>query len=215
MSDDTSSPHGDRYDVSGNAEAQYVDGAEEVLINKKNITDVHTLHIEEEKGLARAYEQLLGEVRSDTPITIQLILYVHKLIFGELYEWAGRWRTVRISKPGVSWPPPDFLEQAMKDFEHDVLRKYPSTILKSDDVFCNAVGHIQGEFLAIHPFREGNARTIKLVTDLLATQSDRLPLQYDMTDSGRQTYIEAAKAALLKEYAPMSAVIHKTLDSLK
>src|SRR5207249_2864941 len=95
----------DRYDVSGNSEAQYVDAAQRVLKNRKAITELRTLQVEEEKGLARAYERLLGEVRSDTPITTEFIGYVHGMIFRDLYDWAGRWRTVRISKPGVSWPP--------------------------------------------------------------------------------------------------------------
>lgn len=213
MSDDAAHSRGDRYDVSGNVEAQYVDADQEVLKNKKGIADLRTLQIEEEKALARAYEQLLGEVRSDTLITSELIVYVHHVIFGELYEWAGRWRTVRISKPGVSWPPPDFLGQAMKDFDRDVLQKYPATTLTTNDSFCNAIGHIQGEFLAIHPFREGNARTIKLVTNLLAVQTGRLPLQFDMTDTGKQIYIEAAKAALHGDYKPMSMVIAAALQS--
>ena len=71
--------------------------------------------------------------------------------------------------------------------------------------------HVQGEFLAIHPFREGNARTIKLVTDLLAAQTKRLPLTYDMTASGVAKYIEAAKAAMLKDYKPMATIIREAL----
>src|SRR5947209_8531720 len=104
-----SSGRSDRYDTSGNAEAQYMDAAGQVLRNLKGITDLRVLQIEEEKALARAYESLLGEVRSDTPLTVALTRHVHGVIFGGLYAWAGRWRTVRISKPGASWPPPDFL----------------------------------------------------------------------------------------------------------
>lgn len=213
MTDDTSSSSKDRYDVSGNPEAQYMDAAEEVLKNKKGIIDLQTLYVEEEKALAAAYERLIDEVQVDTPLTTELILYVHHVIFGDLYEWAGHLRTVRISKPGASWPPPDFLDQAMQQFEENVLREYPATDLTSDELFCDAVGHIQGEFLAIHPFREGNARTIKVVTNLLAIQTGRLPLRYDMTKAGKQRYIEAAKTALLGNYDPMILVISSALKA--
>src|SRR5436853_1033497 len=67
----------------------------------------------------------------------------------------------------------------MQQFERDVLRRHPARQL-DDDAFCRAIARIQGEFLAIHPFREGNARTIKLLTDLLALQTDRPLLRYDM-----------------------------------
>jgi len=101
----------------------------------------------------------------------------------------------------------------MQEFETDVLKHYSAGVLSDDATFCSAVGHIQGEFLAIHPFREGNARTIKLVTDLLAVQTGRLPLQYDMTDRGTVTYIEAAKAAMLKDYELMTVVIGEALKA--
>ena len=199
--------------VSGNTEVQYVDSAETVLKNKKGIADLHTLQTEEEAALAGAYSQLLGEVRSDTPIMNELIRYVHKALFGDLFDWAGRWRTVKIGKDETVWPPPDFLESAMQEFEKEVLSCYPASILADDDVFCTAVGHIQGEFLAIHPFREGNARTIKLVADLLAAQTKRLPLTYDMTATGVAKYIEAAKAAMLKDYEPMTTIIREALSA--
>lgn len=203
-----------RYSVGGN-EHEYADAAKTVLKNRKDIRDLRQLYIEEEKALARAYELLLNEVRSDTPITIELILHVHGRIFADLYAWAGRWRTVTISKPGVVWPPPDYLPEAMEQFEDDILKHYPAHSLRTDNIFCQALAHIQGEFLAIHPFREGNARTIKLVTNLLAVQTGRLPLAYDSSNQGRDLYIEAAKAAILKDYSPMTQIIEKALIASK
>jgi len=210
-----SDPHASsRYSVGG-SENEYMDAEHTVLRNKKGISDLQTLYIEEEKALARAYESLLSEVQSDTPMTSELIRYVHGVIFGDLYDWAGRWRTVTISKPGVTWPPPNYLDEAMLTLEHEVLSAYPASSLTKDDDFCKAIGHIQGEFLAIHPFREGNARTIKLVTDLLAVQSGRLPLIYDESDDGKMQYIEAAKAAMFKEYDLMTICIREALTASK
>src|SRR5262249_7738894 len=141
-----------------------------VLVNLLGICEEERLQIVEEEALARAYEQLLGEVRLDTSLTNELIRYVHAVIFGKIYAWAGRYRTVTISKPGITWPPPPFLAASMDLFERDVLRKIQPPKLVDDEEFCRVVAEIQGEFLVVHPFREGNARTIKLVTDLLAAQ---------------------------------------------
>lgn len=209
MSQDTS-----RYSASG-SENEYMDVKKTILKNKKDISDLETLQLEEEKALARAYEILFEEVLSDTPITTELILHVHQVIFGDLYEWAGKWRTVTISKPRVMWPPPDYLDDAMKEFEQDVLSNYPVSSLQDDEQFCSAFAHIQGEFLAIHPFREGNARTIKLVTDLLALQTGRLPLAYEDSDEGKQHYIEAAAAAILKDFEPMTLLITEAFNVSK
>ena len=53
----------DRYDTSGNPEAEYVDADKTVLINKMRITDLEAVQVQEEEALARAYEALFGEVR--------------------------------------------------------------------------------------------------------------------------------------------------------
>jgi cell filamentation protein len=204
----------DRYQVPpGNVEAEFVDEDKNVLVNKPGITDLETLQIAEEEFLAKAYEQLLAEVRMDTPMTGDLIRHVHQTIFGDLFEWAGRWRTVQISKPGAIWPPPQFLDQAMKDFERQLLAKYPAGKLTDEIEFCRAIGEIQGEFLAIHPFREGNALTIKLLTDLVSIQTGRPLLVYDASAAGQNNYIEAAKAALLKkDFHPMAGIIQQALN---
>lgn len=205
------SSHRDRYDVSGNVEAEYVDADQTVLVNKLGITDLAELQAREEDALVDAYEKLLGLVGRNTRLTCDLLRYIHATIFGEIYAWAGRWRTVWIKKPGVTWPPPDFLEQAMQEFEQKVLNKYSSEGILDDDAFCRAAGEIQGEFLVIHPFREGNARTVKLACDLLAAQTDRPLLRYDESDAGRDAYIAAAKAAFKHQYDPLVRLVAEAL----
>ncbi len=213
--DDSPARRPNRYDVSGNMEAEYVDADGKVLVNKAGISDLGTLQIREEEALAAAYEVLLGEVRSDTRMTCELIRHVHGRIFGELYEWAGRWRTVWISKPGITWPAPDFIGKNMQLFEDTVLRKYSLESIRESQAFCTAVGEIQGEFLVVHPFREGNARTIKLVTDLLAAQTGRPPLVYDQTDEGTRRYIQAAQAAFKRDHAPITEIIRQALEEAR
>ena len=112
---------GDRYAVSGSVETQYVDDAGLVMVNKRGVTDLVTLQELEREALAHAYDTLLCEVRADTVMTCELLRYIHRQIFGDLYEWAGRWRTVWVSKPGTTWPAPDFLERHMAAWEQNVL----------------------------------------------------------------------------------------------
>jgi cell filamentation protein len=111
----------------------------------------------------------------------------------------------------VTWPPADFLDQSMARFEREVLSVHRPESLATDDAFCWIVGEIQGEFLVIHPFREGNARTIKLLSDMLAAQTGRPLLAYDRSEVGRDRYIEAAKAAFKRNHAPMADVIRRAL----
>lgn len=204
-----------QYRVYGNAEAEFMDEAQLVLKNKQGITDAAALGAAEQEALAVAYKTVFGELTKDTPITTDLIRRIHGHIFGDLYEWAGRWRTVWISKPGTTWPSPDYLNRLMGAFERQILRRYPARFLTTDNLFCRAAAEMQGEFLVIHPFREGNARTIKLVTNVLASQTDRPPLRYDESDAGREQYIRAAVAAFEKGYGAMEDIIHAALDRAK
>ncbi len=206
-------PLRDRYDVSGNVEAEYVDAEQTVLVNKLGISDLHTLQVLEERALAKAYETLLTEVRVDTRLTAELILHIHRRIFGELFDWAGRWRTVNISKPGITWPPPAYLDENIRQFERDVLQPLDASALGDEATLCSAVAKIQSEFLVIHPFREGNARTIKVVTDLLAVQTGRAMLVYDQTDEGRDRYIFAASQAFKRNYGPMEEIIRQAAQA--
>jgi cell filamentation protein len=134
--------HRDKYNVSGNVESQFVDDANEVLVNKRGINDLETLQIAEEEALAQAYETLFTEVGIDAPMTCELIKHIHACIFGALYEWAGRWRTVQISKPGAIWPAVQFLDQSTATFEQEVLQKHPAETLASDDSFVAASAEI-------------------------------------------------------------------------
>lgn len=100
----------------------------------------------------------------------------------------------------------------MKTFDSEILSKYFPAASLDDEEFCKLAGEVQGEFSAIHHFREGNARTIKLVTDLMATQTGRPVLRYDQSEEGQSAYISAARAALSnKDYAQMAAVIRDSL----
>jgi cell filamentation protein len=204
----------DRYDTSGNSEAEYVDAAGTVLRNKQGFTELQ-FQCAEEESLAKAYELLFGEVRVDTKISVDLVRYIHGLIFGELFNWAGRWRTVNISKHGISWPPPIFIPENMDRFQRDVLDRYTAASVTDDDGFCRAVAIIHGEFLVIHPFREGNARTIKLATDLLAAQTGRPLLKYDQSEEGRERYIVAARISFRRDYRLMTEVIRQALHDAR
>ena len=96
---------------------------------------------------------------------------IHKHIFQDVYEWAGKLRTVEIAKPGSPFfafqrfivPSLDTLAAQLKAEGH--LRG-----LSADD-FAIRAGRYLGEVNAIHPFREGNGRTQQEFVRALALQA--------------------------------------------
>jgi len=100
----------------------------------------------------------------------------------------------------------------MDEYERAILSRWPAGAIHDDATLCQAAGEIQGEFLTIHPFREGNARTIKLLTDLLAAQTGRPLLAYDNSPSGADAYIAAAKQAFKRDHAALTKLIAEALE---
>jgi cell filamentation protein len=69
---------------------------------------------------------------------------------------------------------------------------------------------IHCEFNAIHPFREGNGRTIRLFLDLLAVNSKYKLIDY--SKSPQTNYIKACIAGMQKNYAKMQNILYKGLQ---
>ena len=67
----------------------------------------------------------------------------------------------------------------MELLERDVLSRSPLISTDNDAVF-RYTAEVMGEFIAIHPFREGNGRTAFVLGNLVLMQNDLLPLDvYD------------------------------------
>jgi cell filamentation protein, protein adenylyltransferase len=102
---------------------------------------------------------------------------VHHHLFQDVYNWAGRVRTVRISKSGNPFCFPEIIEtQAAKLFDDlkqaDYLRNLDTT------AFCSTGAHFLAELNAVHAFREGNGRAQLTFFALLADYAGH-PLDLD------------------------------------
>jgi cell filamentation protein len=85
-------------------------------------------------------------------------LALHKHLFQDVYTWAGKPRTVRISKGGSMFCYPENIQtQSDKLFKQLKAQNH----LKDRDgaAFAKGAAHFIAELNAIHPFREGNGRS--------------------------------------------------------
>ena len=70
----------------------------DVPINKLEIKELEILTEIEKELLVRAYEKLHNELNENTKFDEKYLCKVHETIFTPLYTWAGKYRTVNISK---------------------------------------------------------------------------------------------------------------------
>jgi cell filamentation protein len=79
-------------------------------------------------------------------------------IFRDVYEWAGQFRTVNISKGGHLFGVAAFLEPALRQIVEKLAAENDLADLDAA-LFVGRAAWFLGELNAAHPFREGNGRT--------------------------------------------------------
>ena len=165
----------------------WIVGPNGIVLNYAGCLDQEEIHRREDEGVARANEFAsdLAASPDPAPLTVSLVQQMHRALLGEIYPFAGAWRTVALHKGDgpTKWPlPPGGIQPQMELLERDVLSRSPLISDDNDTVFRYAA-EVMGEFIAIHPFREGNGRTAFVLGNLVLMQNDLLPL--DVYDRGK------------------------------
>ncbi len=126
-------------------------------------------------------------------------------------------RTVTMSKDGFLFAAPLRIEAAMQEFEKKFLATYTPCHYSNLNELAYALGITHVELILIHPFREGNGRTARLLADLMAMQANRPPLNFSAIDQttnsqGFQQYIYAIHAGVLGDDKPIQEVFKTLLE---
>lgn len=93
----------------------------ENLPNKLGLTDFARLYLAEFEGFARSELILTGELTSRTKFDLTYLKRIHRLALTDVYDFAGKWRTVNLSKGGFHFASAQFLNQTMSAFEQEFL----------------------------------------------------------------------------------------------
>ncbi len=128
-----------------------------ILKNLRGLTDPQELAIFEARNTHRRLTEML-----EAPLSGQLdtahLKAIHRFIFQDVFEWAGQFRTVEISKGGHLFGRAAFLETALEQIFERLTAESHLTGLHLDE-FAQRAAYYLGELNAAHPFREGNGRT--------------------------------------------------------
>ncbi len=204
-------PTDDRYDVSGLPEAQFEPGSNGLVL--KNLIGIMSKQVMDEAE-ARALEQamdILVRAYSETHrFTATDLCDCHHTWLGNIYEWAGRYRRVNVSKDGFPFAAAAQIPVLMDQFERDVLRRYTPCTDQADVVHALAETHV--ELVLIHPFRDGNGRFARVLSTLMALQAGLPLLDFSlMAGTGKTAYIAAIQSGLDKHYASMERLFEEVI----
>ncbi|WP_276765279.1 protein adenylyltransferase Fic [Phascolarctobacterium succinatutens] len=157
------------------------------LENKLGITSSAELATQEERlSKKRALELfesgMLHKLEAGTFKTLQTI---HKQLFMDIYDFAGKVRSVNIAKGGFRFVPAMYLLDALIQIE----RMPQSTF---DEIIEKYV-----EMNVAHPFREGNGRSTRIWLDLILKKE--LQLVIDWSKVNKEDYLSAMERSPIKD----------------
>jgi cell filamentation protein len=193
-------------------EWDWIETADGICLNYAGCLHQEEIDRREDEGVARAREFIfrLLERPEPIPITITLIRQLHRELMGDIYPFAGEWRTVALHKGDgpTRWPLPiTGIGPVMEVFEREVLSRTPFIADEDNAVYLFA-SEIINELIAIHPFREGNGRAAFIVGDLVLMQNDLLPLsEYDEHRHQTAYFAACDSGRLQKNYEPLKELI--------
>lgn len=158
-----------------------------VLENKLNITDQVELNKAEEKISKIKAKKLFdsGKIEKIKVGTFTGLRQIHRYLFKDIYDFAGKLRTVNIAKGNFRFAPVMYLAQSLKQID-----KMPQS--NFDEIVEKYV-----EMNVAHPFREGNGRATRIWLDLIFKKELKKVVDWNKID--KADYLSAMERSPIKD----------------
>jgi cell filamentation protein len=189
----------------------FVEGGD-VLKNKLNISNPGELRRAEEDCFSDAATTIINDDDIPDKLDFTYLKELHGKLFGKIYDFAGKIRTVNITKIDSSIPfcYADFIEsEAERIFSELEKEKYLRGRSKAD--FVDGICWLLTELNALHPFREGNGRTIRFYLQMLGMKAGYI-IKYK--DVSHEEIIEADKLAFLGKTKNVRELYNKIVEKI-
>ena len=157
------------------------------LENKLGLTNSAELALAEEKITKQKALQLFssGFLNTLPAGTFETLAAIHQYLFEDVYDFAGKMRTVNIAKGSFRFVPALYLPQALNS-----ISQMPQSSF--DEIIAKYV-----EMNVAHPFREGNGRSTRIWLDhILKTE---LHLVIDWSKIDKEDYLLAMERSPIKD----------------
>lgn len=131
----------------------------DVLVNKLDIHDNKKLEeIERKIVLAKLYELRQNHQIGNFDVTH--FVGIHRFLFEDIYPFAGLFRNENIAKGNFSFAEWEYIEDELKKLL-DQLKEENYLQNLDRNIFIKRLSYYMAELNVLHPFREGNGRTIR------------------------------------------------------
>jgi cell filamentation protein len=172
-----------------------------ILENKLNISKQIELNRAEEKLSKHKAKQIFdsGDIDKLVVGTFEGLSDIHTYLFSDIYDFAGKIRSVNIAKNNFRFAPVMYLQQSLKHIDAMPQNTYEQIIEK------------YVEMNIAHPFREGNGRATRIWLDLILKKELKQVIDWNMVD--KDDYLEAMQRSTVKDLEIKSLLkVALTLD---
>lgn len=202
-----------RYDIDHLEEAQFETGSRNrVLKNLPGIRSKREMDALESEKLAEATDWSIRHYSIDHRFTAADICRLHHQWLGTIYPWAGEYRQVNIGKGGFAFAMAAQVPRLMEEFERKELATYTPCAFDNTEQVIEALAVTHCELVLIHPFRDGNGRTARLLASLMALQAGLPLLDFSGIEGRtRKAYFTAVQASMSRNYEPMKKIFRAVI----
>jgi cell filamentation protein len=191
------------YDYEYEWDSRYCYPGSNVLKNKLGIRDAEKLIEAERRNTALNVLEIMEKpVRGK--FDFKHLCDIHRAIFRDIFDWAGKPRTVNISKGN-----PFCMSHAIPGYAEDIFAKLNNENFltgKSPDKMPECLTYYLSEINVLHPFREGNGRTQRTFIGYLAQSAG---YTVDFSNVSPNEMIEASVLSFDKDYGMMTAMLKR------
>ena len=201
-----------RYDAGETTEGRYQPGSDnQVLVNKLGITDPREMDDVELALLEQLTFAIIDEVTEAQQLTAVELCEWHRRWLGNVYPWAGRLRSVNMSKAEFHFAMAGQVPRLMDELNRKYLHTYTPCNELDDELLIEALAVVHVEFVLIHPFREGNGRLARLIATIMALQAGKPALDFSCFDKNKSEYFSAIQTGM-SDYTPMKKLFRLVLQ---
>lgn len=158
-----------------------------MIENKLDIKNSAELAREEERiSKKKAVEMFESRYLDNLPPgTFQTLSEIHRILFEDIYEFAGKVRIVNIAKGNFRFAPVIYLAASIESVEKMPQNSFDKIIEK------------YVEMNVVHPFREGNGRSMRIWLDHMLKSEIHKVVDWDKVD--KSDYLLAMERSPVKD----------------
>lgn len=206
----------DRYEIPGGHDSQFEpDSNQTVLRNRLDIRAEAEMQMAETTAYLSSVSKSFRELEDDFQFSVDFVRDLHRDWLGSIYDFAGEYRVLNVSKGSILFCHAAFIPEQMILFDEQLKTVTPCRNMNLDHM-CSVVAKVHADLVLIHPFREGNGRLARWLSNLMIAQAGYPAIKFNdiqNEEEMRSRYFSALRRGFLEDFGELSLLFEEWIRS--